>query len=861
VQLDSSVNGKEVIISGRKFHLNVWDPLQDPVIGTMIAIDTETELIVDQSFPDLVLLQVTAGDRVDLVRWEDAHEYMRRLIRYNPSSLYVFVNAAYDLGVLNEDALYDLVDTGQVVNLQDRYKLWEIAERGFVRKPDSLFNMSKQVLGIQLSKDEDVRLTFTRSKDPSYDQLIYGADDVVATWVLGDKIPPQPTEADSQIMGSIVLDAISRKGMLVDREHFDRVRAEFVDEMDKDLEYLEMNGYNPQLSKPSTDVLRDGLEHIGIYEMPEKVSGPKYEYMIYRLWRCADLPLEEFKDRVRQTIREIDHECSGFLSEKDQVDWYVNIKEKEFDGKLKRDRVAACHASLKMSDLQTVFAFGGLQEINPFKGKWRKRLNELTRNVLGGNFNYDIGIGSPIRMAGMGLADMAIDKKLCMWPMASILRDLLKAKAGKLKAIPEFSVKAFADHIQKKSWWYGHYSTEWVDCLKPTAFMQSRLQGIEAMNADIRFPRTDSGDIQASKKDQWIFKKYGVKDELIETYISYKHNEKLVGTYLNPKFIREDGRIHTRFENYVRTGRTSSAKPPIQNIPGDGNIRQSYKPAPMHLFASIDYSQLELCSLAQHCYTEYGHSRIMDLINANIDLHSWFAGKTMGLIDDTNDYDGTAESRDRVLPIIDLIKSDHTKERKNAKASNFGFPGGMSAETFLKTQRGYGNIDITIEDCVSLRESWFHFFPEMKEHMKPLADIVTAYDRERLKNPNVRLFQAKNTQKVVRRKCTYNSACNFPFQSLAALGAKRAMWAVWRSPYGKYMVNFIHDELLFELPMETAAEDVLAIEKIMEDAMKTVIPDVRIEAEGCLMERWDKEAEPVYDLFGNLTVWQPKDAA
>jgi hypothetical protein len=860
MQLDSAVNGQVVTVSGRRFHLNVWDPSQDPVMGPAIALDTETELIVDQSFPDLVLLQVTAGDRVDLVNWEDAPEYMRRLLRYNPKSIYYLVNAAYDMGVLNMDIFYDLVETGQVVNLQDRYKLWDISERGFVRKPDSLFNMSKQVLGIELSKNEDVRLTFTRSKDPSYDQLIYGADDVIATWILGDKIPAQPTEADSQIMGSIVLDAISRKGMRVDMDHFNRVREKFVDKMDVDLEYLEMNGYNPLLSKSSTDVLKDGLAELGIDYMFESPSGPKYEYMIYKLWLGAKLPLEDFKERVVQTMQEIEDAECRFLSPVDFVDWYVNIKEKQFDGKLKRERVAACRASLKKEDLQTILAFGDHERINPFKGKWRKRLAELTRNVLDTSFNYEFGIGDPVTVNGMGLHDMARDEKLCMWPMASILRELFKAKAGKIKSIPEFSINAFTEYIQKKSWWYGHYSTEWADCLKSTAFIQARLRGIEDMNADIKFPRTDDGKIQASKKDQWIFKKYGIKDELMETFISYKHNEKIIGTYLNPKHIGPDGRVHTRFENYVRTGRTSSSKPNIQNVPGDDDIRQMYVPDPMYLFASIDYSQLELCSLAQHCFKVFGHSRMMDLINADIDLHSWFAGKTIGIIDDTNDYDGTEESKGRVIPLIELIKKEHNKDRKNAKASNFGFPGGMSAETFLKTQRGYGNIDITLEECIKLRESWFQFFPEMNEHMQPLADIVTEYDRKRLKNDNVRLYQAKNIQDVLRRKCTFNSACNFPFQSLAALGAKRALWAVWRSPYGKYMVNFIHDEILFELPMETAAEDVLAIQKIMEEAMKKVIPDVRIEAEGCLMERWDKDAEPVYDLFGNLTVWQPTAA-
>ncbi len=46
----------------------------------------------------------------------------------------------------------------------------------------------------------------------------------------------------------------------------------------------------------------------------------------------------------------------------------------------------------------------------------------------------------------------------------------------------------------------------------------------------------------------------------------------------------------------------------------------------------------------------------------------------------------------------------------------------------------------------------------------------------------------------------------------------------------------------------------------MVKAMKVVIPDVRIAAEGCLMEYWDKNAEPVFDELGNLTVWRPEVA-
>lgn len=868
MEVTGAVTGHRIEKCGRAFALNAWKPGQDVVLGPLIAIDTETELIVDHHFPDLVLLQVTAGAQVDLVSYEDAPEYMRLLLRYNPDSTYVFVNAAYDMGVLNMPALYDKVDDGCIVDLMDRYKLWEISERGYVRKPASLAGMSRNVLGLRLKKDDELRLMFTRDKNPSLDQLVYGADDVIATWLLGEKMPKMPTENDSQVMGSIVLDAISRNGMLVDREHFDKKLAEFTEKYERDLDYLEMRGYNPLLGKPSTHVLADGLAALGIEELPERTTATALEYILYKSLLWADLPLEDFKQKLKQWMKEADDEECELLSVKDAVEEYAKMLAPSYanQAKLKRDQLELATKHVKTLSVGDVLHHTKHIRINPFKGNNRKRLGELVRGLLDEHFVWDDGINAPMKIKGFGLKEMARDSKLCPWPMASVLRDLFKAKAGTLRSIPEFSIDEFVKHINSKKMWYGDYSTMWKECLKPEAFMQTRLLAIEQNNPGIRFPRTDGGEdgknkkIQVSSKDRWIFKKYGIEDELIERYISYKHNEKLISTYLNPAYIKEDGRVRTRFENYVRTGRTSSSRPNVQNVPGKDGIRQMYVPASMHLLASIDYSQLELCGLAQHCYVRYGQSRLGDLINAKIDVHSWFGGRTMGLVTIENDYDGSPESRDKVVEVIDAVPD---KERGDAKAANFGYPGGMSAETFLKTQRGFGNTEMTIEEAEDLRTKWFAAFPEMDLHMNPKPDVVTDEDRQRFKNPNLRLCQASNILGVTRRKCSFNSACNYPFQSLAALGAKRAMWAVWRWKNGKYvkhMVNFIHDELLFELPVETAADDVIEIQRVMEDAMKTVMPDVRIEAEGCLMERWDKKAKPVFDEFGNLTVWRPEAA-
>jgi hypothetical protein len=41
--------------------------------------------------------------------------------------------------------------------------------------------------------------------------------------------------------------------------------------------------------------------------------------------------------------------------------------------------------------------------------------------------------------------------------------------------------------------------------------------------------------------------------------------------------------------------------------------------------------------------------------------------------------------------------------------------------------------------------------------------------------------------------------------------------------------------------------------------MRELVPYVRVSAEGALMRRWLKGAEPVYDASGNLIPWEPEE--
>ncbi len=110
-----------------------------------------------------------------------------------------------------------------------------------------------------------------------------------------------------------------------------------------------------------------------------------------------------------------------------------------------------------------------------------------------------------------------------------------------------------------------------------------------------------------------------------------------------------------------------------------------------------------------------------------------------------------------------------------------------------------------------------------------------------------------------------SAGANHPFQHLAAMGAKHALWNVSRecytvedSPlYGSRPVVFAHDEVITELIEAKAHEAAYRQADVMIASMREFVPDVKIAAEPALMRFWDKNASPVFDAAGRLIPWEP----
>jgi DNA polymerase I-like protein with 3'-5' exonuclease and polymerase domains len=110
----------------------------------------------------------------------------------------------------------------------------------------------------------------------------------------------------------------------------------------------------------------------------------------------------------------------------------------------------------------------------------------------------------------------------------------------------------------------------------------------------------------------------------------------------------------------------------------------------------------------------------------------------------------------------------------------------------------------------------------------------------------------------LRAKATFAARHNTLFQGLAADGAKLALWKLWRAGYR--IVNFIHDEIMVEIPEHTnLALHAEVIRHLMIEAMRLVVPDVKIDVQYAVSDMWAKSAEAVVDDGGRLAVWKPPD--
>jgi len=336
-------------------------------------------------------------------------------------------------------------------------------------------------------------------------------------------------------------------------------------------------------------------------------------------------------------------------------------------------------------------------------------------------------------------------------------------------------------------------------------------------------------------------------DPLLVAYADFSSLGKRLSTDVP---LLERGLIHARFEELLETGRTSSS-PNVQNlatgrskstdrrIGGLPTMRECFVPRDGFVFVSVDYSQMELRTLAQACITWLGQSKLAEALNAGRDPHTAVAAAILGITYE----DAVARKKD----------ADVDKARQVGKCSNFGFPGGLGATRLVHFAALQYGVILTEAQARRLKVQWFNAWPEMPLYFRLINEFI---ERGACVE---QLFSGR-----FRGGLTYCEACNTPFQGLAADAAKAAGWLVCRACYvdrasplfGCRIVNFVHDEILIEAPEPRAHEAAEELARLMVAGAAPWLPDVPPTVDTpALMRCWSKKAQGIRDAGGRLIPW------
>ncbi len=379
--------------------------------------------------------------------------------------------------------------------------------------------------------------------------------------------------------------------------------------------------------------------------------------------------------------------------------------------------------------------------------------------------------------------------------------------------------------------------------------------------------------------------------EFVDAYLGLAETGKLLQTYLR-HLAAAGRRAHPRYNLMVRTGRTSCSNPNVQNLPRTGGIRECIVPSSGRVLLACDYRMLELCTLAQIAYARFGKSAMRDLINRGEDLHRYVAARVLGkepaavtkderqkakavnfgLPGGMGDVrlreharanygveltpEDTANWRSQWLAIFPEMKRyldggdrlARLAEILDVESCPLGDANGCFAAAAVIRVAG-GNTTFSSgtpidDDLVAWAWEQIEALPFVPDNR--FDEVIAARQGSReLQRAIDPPYRAVIPSGRIRAGCKFTESRNWPFQALAADGAKLALYDLARA--GFHVAAFVHDEVLVEVSEALDYSQVASsIAGIMIAAMRRVCPDVDISVECAVMRRWSKdEAEPV----------------
>ncbi len=365
--------------------------------------------------------------------------------------------------------------------------------------------------------------------------------------------------------------------------------------------------------------------------------------------------------------------------------------------------------------------------------------------------------------------------------------------------------------------------------------------------------------VNISSKDQILdaFEKLGLPLEnteektlkyvdhpLASSLLQWRGYDKLVSTYGEPvlqKISRADQRLHATFHQLgTTTGRLSSDKPNLQNMPQDRedeyikiSFRECFKALPGNKMLTADYSQCELRILAEVSQDR----RFIEIFEGGGDLHIITAQQVFGITDAELDIYNEVKKKDHPsVNLLDLYSESDVSMyhrvydfRSKTKVINFGIAYGLSAWSLAE------KFKVPQDEAEKILDDYFSTYNGIKRWLdhNSRESIALRHSKTILGRKRYYTLADPEDDQMFRRSknATRRAGNNAVIQGTNADITKEALNLLQReydNIEGAKLLFTVHDEIVSEVP-EDRAEEVAEIKaEVMRQAFHRFVRTVPV---------------------------------
>ncbi len=294
----------------------------------------------------------------------------------------------------------------------------------------------------------------------------------------------------------------------------------------------------------------------------------------------------------------------------------------------------------------------------------------------------------------------------------------------------------------------------------------------------------------------------GEAEAWMEHLLAYRKVSKALSSFLEswPQLLDKDGWLHPRYKPlHVVTGRLSSEKPNIQQVPHDAEFRNVFGGVEGYTWLKADYSQLELRLAAWLA----GEERMLEAYEKGEDLHALTGELVLG------------------------YSADPASRRYAAKPLNFGLLYGAGWKTLQRLARTDYGVRLSDTAAKEQRDAWFRAYPRIGQwHMDQRESIqrrglsVSPLGRVRhLPDATFRGSYQEDEERAKRAASAIREGINHPVQSFGSDIVLMAMERIAKQlPTEARLIIEVHDEVDLLVPDGMVTEVAQMVRATMEDS-------------------------------------------